>query len=96
MFNAFGSQASLFWLFTNHLDSRFLLAVDDLLLDMAEILEVNFVFDGLILLVDGGMFIPPAACCTISSSWFLIKCALALTKKKVALYLKLLSFVVAA
>ena len=44
MFNAFWSQASLFWLFTNHLDNRVLLAVDDLLLDLAKGLVFHPVF----------------------------------------------------
>ena len=44
VFNAFWSQASLFWLFTNHLDNRVLLAVDDLLLDLAKGLVFHPVF----------------------------------------------------
>ena len=48
MFNAFWSQASLFWLFTNHVDNRMLLAflVNGLLLlfDLTKGLMVNSVF----------------------------------------------------
>ena len=43
MFNAIWSQASLFWLFTNHVDSL-LLVVDDLLLDLDKGLAVHSVF----------------------------------------------------
>ena len=56
MFNAFWSQASLFWLLTNHLDSRLLFAVlvDDVLLDLAKGLVVNIIFGSLSVMVIPG------------------------------------------